>query len=81
MTTATVKPFDDLIDFLAMLAPKDVLAFKPSEATVRRVEWLISQAKEGKATPTETDELDRYLIQEDLMIIAKARARLRLAQS
>ncbi len=78
--TATVKPFDDLIDFIATLAPADVLAFKPSEATINRLQWLLEKERENQLSMEEKEELERYLIQEDLMIIAKARAHLKLRQ-
>lgn len=74
-------PFDDLINFLAHLAPEQVLAFKPSEATIQRVHWLLEREKEGLISSEEREELDQYLLQEDLMVIAKARARLQLSRS
>ncbi|MCK6694023.1 MAG: hypothetical protein L6Q97_18220 [Thermoanaerobaculia bacterium] len=74
-------PFDDLINFLAHLAPEQVLAFKPSEATIQRVQWLLEREKEGLISSEEREELDQYLLQEDLMVIAKARARLQLSRS
>lgn len=74
-------PFDDLINFLAQLAPEQVLAFKPSEATIQRVQRLLEREKEGLITLEEREELDQYLLQEDLMVIAKARARLQLPRS
>lgn len=74
-------PFDDLINFLAHLAPEQVLAFKPSESTIHRVQWLLEHEKTGLITDEEKDELDQYLLQEDLMVIAKARARLQLSRS
>lgn len=74
------RPFEDLIEFLAKMAPEDVMAFRASEATVRRVQMLIEKEKQGSISPEEKAELERYLIQEDLMIIAKARAKMRLAQ-
>lgn len=79
--TAAVHPFNDLINFLAGMAPEQVLAFKPSEATIRRVKWLLEREQNGLATAEEREELDRFLLQEDLMVIAKARARIQLARS
>ncbi|GAB4490324.1 MAG: hypothetical protein OHK0019_08990 [Saprospiraceae bacterium] len=74
------RPFEDLIEFLAKMAPEEVLAFRASDATVKRVQTLIEKEKQQSLTSEEKDELERYLIQEDLMIIAKARAKLCLAQ-
>lgn len=79
MTAA--HPFDDLINFLATMAPEDVIAFKPSKSTVQRVQWLLTREKEGLISAEEKAELDSFLLQEDLMIIAKARARLQLSNS
>ncbi|MFN0014046.1 MAG: hypothetical protein ACKVU2_05805 [Saprospiraceae bacterium] len=78
MTAA--HPFNDLINFLAVMAPEQVLAFKPSEATIKRVRWLLEREQTGLASREEHKELDRYMLQEDLMVIAKARARLRLSR-
>lgn len=74
-------PFDDLINFLAHMAPEQVLNFRPSESTLERVKWLLDREKSHAITAEEKDELDQYLLQEDLMVIAKARARLQLSQS
>ena len=75
-----VRPFEDLINFMATMAPKDVLAFRASEATIERVGSLLHKQKENTISELEKSELDHYLIQEDLMIIAKARAKALLAQ-
>ena len=74
-------PFDDLINFLAHMAPESVLAFRPSKATIHRVHWLLEQEKAGILTLEEQEELDHYLLQEDLMIIAKVRAKLQMSSS
>jgi len=79
--TVAIRPFDDLINFIARLAPEQVLAFRPSEATMRRVQFLIEKEKTEGLNLEEKEELDRYLLQEDLMIIAKARAQLLISRS
>jgi len=76
--TQSIHPFDDLINFLAHMAPESVLAFRPSDATIQRVQWLLEREKKGDLTKEEHEELDHYLLQEDLMIIAKARAKLQV---
>jgi hypothetical protein len=73
-----IRPFEDLINFMAKLAPNDVLSFRPSEATIQRVRLLSKKAKEDTISEAEKIELEAYLIQEDLMIIAKARAKAEL---
>ncbi|MBN8683019.1 MAG: hypothetical protein J0L99_10200 [Chitinophagales bacterium] len=77
---STLHPFDDLINFLANMAPEQVLAFRASEETVRRLQELVLLEREQKITSDERAELERFLLQEDLMVIAKARARVQLAR-
>ena len=81
MTTAfAVRPFDDLINLLVETAPEKVLAFRASEKTVKRLYELIEKEKAEKILPEEKIELEKYLMEEDLIIIAKARARLQIAK-
>jgi hypothetical protein len=75
---AQPHPFEDLINLLSRLAPEEVLAFKPSEASVKRVQWLLDAKQNRSLTFEEIEELDRHILLEDLMVIAKARARLEL---
>lgn len=77
----STHPFDDLINFMAHMAPESVLAFRPSDTTIRRVQWLLDREKAGGLKEEEREELDHYLLQEDLMIIAKARAKLQIKSS
>ena len=81
MTTAfAARPFDDLINLLVETAPEKVLAFRASEKTVKRLYELIEKEKAEKILPEEKIELEKYLMEEDLIIIAKARARLQIAK-
>lgn len=80
MATATTYPFHELIDLLVETAPERVLNFRASEKTTKRVYELIQKEKEGAITPKEKEELDRFMLEEDLIIVAKARAQLRLMQ-
>lgn len=75
-----ISPFDDLIDFMARMAPQDILNFRLSEATIRRIRQLLDLEKTGRLTFEEKEELDRFCIQEDLVNLAKARAQVQLAQ-
>lgn len=75
-----ISPFDDLIDFLARLAPEAVLSFQLSEASIRRIRQLLDLEKAGRLSFEEKEELDRFCIQEDLVNLAKARAQVQLAQ-
>lgn len=78
MTTTSV--FDDVIDFLTSCPqPKEVIAFKPSPSSQRRVSELLEKKRDGHLTESERHELEHFLIIEHLMRLAKARARKRLA--
>lgn len=64
------------MDFIAGgISPRDVVAFRPSEATRRRVADLVAREKRDGLTPEETSELNHYVEIEHLMRLAKARAR------
>jgi hypothetical protein len=76
--SASIRPFDDLINFIAQFAPEQVLAFRPSKATIDRVHFLIEKEKADGLSTEEQEELDGYLLQEDLMILAKSRAHIQL---
>ena len=80
MSTAANYPFYELIDLLVETAPERVLNFRASEKTAKRVYDLIEKEKAGDITQKEKEELDRYMLEEDLIIIAKARAQLRLTK-
>ncbi len=81
MTNAlAARPFDDLINLLVETAPEKVLEFRASEKTVKRLYDLIEKEKEGNLSLEEKTELEKYLLEEDFIIIAKARARLQIAQ-
>jgi hypothetical protein len=72
----TVKAYEEIIDFIAGgTTPQNVIAFRPSEMAQARVTDLLAREKEGKLSPEEKSELDRYLQLEHLMRLAKARAR------
>lgn len=72
----TPKVFDELIDLIAAgTSPSQIVSFKPSEKTLRRVEALLFREKEGFITPEEKSELDDYLLLEHILRLAKVRAR------
>ena len=72
----TAKAYEEVIDFIAAgTTPRNVIAFRPSEAAQERVTDLLSREKEGALSPEEKSELDHYLQLEHLMRLAKARAR------
>lgn len=73
--------YDHIADFIASMDPKKVLELKAPPTMSIRLETLIGKEKEGNLTLKEKDELDHYMVLERLIRLAKAHARLRLAQS
>lgn len=77
MTTSvkTTKVYDEIIEFIAAgTTPQSVIDFKLSEAAKERLSDLISQSKTEGLTQEEKGELDKYLVLEHIMRLAKARA-------
>jgi len=70
-----LKAYDEIVDFIAMASPAAVLGFKPSQTTKDRVANLINREKTESLSIDESAELDRYLQLEQIMRLAKARAR------
>jgi len=69
-----------LIDLIASTAtPEALLNFRPSEDNQRRVSELIEGQHNGSLSGEEAAELDDFVQLEHLVIMAKARARQRLA--
>ena len=76
-----MRPYKELIQFIASLSPRDVLDFKPSETARQRVWELIERQKSVPLPADEKSELDHYLEIEHLMRLAKGRARQLLAHA
>ena len=76
-----MRPYEELIQFIASLSPRDVLDFKPSQTARQRVWELIERQKSALLPADEKSELDHYLEIEHLMRLAKARARQLLAHA
>jgi len=74
-----VKPYEELVQFIASLSPRGVVDFKPSEPARQRVWDLIERQKTSPLPAEEQTELDHYPEIEHLMRLAKARARQLLA--
>src|SRR5688572_6134116 len=70
-----VKPYEEIVQFIASLSPREVVAFAPSESARQRVWELIERPKGNTLATEEKDELDHYLEIEHIMRLAKARAR------
>ena len=70
----------ELVDFVAAgSTPEKVADFHPSPEAQARVAELVEREKESRLTPEETSELAHFLELEHILRMAKARARLILA--
>ncbi len=74
-----MKPYEELVQFIASLSPCEVVDFKPSESARQRVWELIERQKTSPLPADDKSELDHYLEIEHLMRLAKAHARQLLA--
>ena len=70
------RAYQEVIEFIASgTTPKNVIAFRPSQASKERVEALIERKKTVGLSEDENSELEHYMQLEHLMRLAKARAR------
>lgn len=77
---AMVRAYEEIVDFLAAgTSPGDIVAFRPSEGARARLAELLQREKSEVLSPDDASELRHYLQLEHVMRLAKARARLRLA--
>ena len=74
-----MKPYEELVQFIASLSPREVVNFVPSESARQRVWELVERQKASSLPAEDKSELDHYLEIEHLMRLAKARARHLLA--
>lgn len=71
-----MRAYDEMVDFIAGgSSPREVVEFRPSPETRRRVAELISREKGPGLTPDELSELNHYSELEHLMRLSKVRAR------
>jgi hypothetical protein len=80
MNTATPAYFE-IIDFIAAgTMPEAVVQFRPSPEAQQRVAELIEREKEFSLSPEEKAELDHFVELEQILRMAKAKARLILTR-
>ena len=73
------QAYDEILDFHAAGTTAESIAnFRPSEEAQTRVRELIARRSDATIAPAEEEELEEYLRLEHLMIMAKARAQVRL---
>ena len=53
-----MRPYEELVQFIASLSPRDVIDFKPSEAARARVWDLIERQKDSPLAADEKARLD-----------------------
>ena len=77
---ASEPVYMELVDFVAGGPTlEDVANFRPSAESQKRVTWLMEREREEQLTPEETAELNRFVELEHILGLAKAKARLTLA--
>lgn len=65
---------DEIIDFITSSPdPKDVLNFRPPTSVINRVEDLLNKKKTSELNNEENTELDRFMLIEHIIIMAKKR--------
>lgn len=75
-----ILAFEELAHFLASLAPKKVLAFKPSKQSQERVNMLLSKNAEQGLSEEENQEMEKYMLVEHIVQLAKAKALLHIVK-
>lgn len=78
MVAASSSVYDELAYFLASLSPKRVLAYKASLKAQDRVRQLVEKNKTAELTSEENAEMERYMVVEHIVRLAKAKALQRL---
>ena len=77
---SVTEAFGEVASNLAQLAPEKVVALRAPESMSSRVAELVAARQSGELTADETTELDQFLALDLFITLAKARARLLLAQ-
>ncbi len=80
-TTSTTQDEQTIIEVLASQPiPEQILALRPSSELQARVTDLLARSQQGQLMAEEAAELERYLLLEHLVRMAKGHAYRRLAQ-
>lgn len=80
MVAESVKVFDELAQFLASLSPTKILAYRSSKKSQERVNFLLAKSKESGLTSEENAEMEKFMMIEHLVQLAKAKALVNLAK-
>lgn len=66
--------YQDFVEWLARLNPREVISYEPNEETKERVQELILKQSADKLSEEEKAELDNFYYLESMLGLAKARA-------
>ena len=66
--------YDEVATFMATMNPAKVVAFKPSLKNQERLDYLLEKQKEESLISDEKNELEHYLMLNQIIGLAKARA-------
>ena len=73
--------YDEVADFLVSgLSPEQLISYTPSEEAQARFEQLIAREKLEGLLPEESAELDRMMEAHRFLMMAKAKAMLKVSQ-
>jgi len=79
MVSPEINAFDELAAFLAAMYPEKVLAYHASTGAQQRMDELQWKHKESSLSDLEKEEMERYLVVERIVRLAKIHARQRLS--
>lgn len=80
MVIEPISVFDELAQFLANLSPSKVLSFRTSKKSQERVSFLLSKNTAQGLTPEENKEMEKHMLIEHIVQLAKAKALLKLSE-
>lgn len=72
--TASLSAQDQIATLMADTMPQQILNFKFSDDIQERIEILVNKKKEASISETEVEELEKYLMYDLLIGLAKARS-------
>ncbi len=79
MAIVRANPYDEVMEFLTSVpTPEQIVAFRPSETTQERINYLLELNRNGTLTAEEKTELDEFEQIEHFMRRLKIHARTKL---
>lgn len=71
---AAIAAYNEFVELIARMNPALILDFKITEATLRRVQELVTKQSAGMLNADEQTELHYFVYLENIIGLAKARA-------